>query len=109
MPNFRGLTVRIIDGNNKPLEEYGTRSLERASTISSYIQSKSDLQFKVEIQPDIPFPISHDTRAQEVAASRAKKREALEKHDKRREGIRSRENDRRVGRYNKDSYQPNYE
>lgn len=56
MPSLYGLTVSIVDENLHPLEEYGTRRLHRASTASCYIQSKTDMIFRVKVEPELPYP-----------------------------------------------------
>ena len=48
--------VHVCDNKGKPLEEYGTKILARAKRVSCYIESKTDLEFRIKMRAKIPFP-----------------------------------------------------
>ncbi|KAL6718866.1 hypothetical protein ACLMJK_003100 [Lecanora helva] len=58
MPSLRGITVHVTDEDGKALSEYGVQYIRRHShgkRVSAYIQSKTDAQFRISVQPRIPF------------------------------------------------------
>ena len=57
MPTYRSLDVRVTDGYDQPLPEYGTRTLDRRHLSTCYIESKTDKPFRIVITPTaVPFP-----------------------------------------------------
>jgi hypothetical protein len=55
MPSFRDITVHVLDQNERPLGEWGTRNLKGKNICSCYIESVTNLQFKISVTPKIPF------------------------------------------------------
>ena len=59
MPTFRDITVHVTDASNEPLTEHGIHKRERAGLSTCYVQSKTDMQFRILIKPgDKMFPYS---------------------------------------------------
>lgn len=55
MPNFRGVTVNIVTQDDKLFEEYGVKYMPTLNECSCYIQSDTNLSFKVQLKEDSPF------------------------------------------------------
>lgn len=51
MPTYRDVVVEVTDVENKALTEYGVRKRDRARLTTCYIQSKTDMAFRIRIKP----------------------------------------------------------
>ena len=66
MPTYRDVSVQVTDSANTPLTEYGARKLERARLNTCYIQSKTDMPFRILIKPgESLFPAFEDEEEDE--------------------------------------------
>ncbi|KAL8813626.1 MAG: hypothetical protein Q9200_000108 [Gallowayella weberi] len=54
MPQLRDVTVHVTDVDGNPFEEWGVQSL-RGNKISTYIESTTDVPFRISVQPRIPY------------------------------------------------------
>jgi hypothetical protein len=55
MPEIRDITVRVTSSEGVELPEWGVHSFRRNHKASAYIQSKTDMPFRVSITPKIPY------------------------------------------------------
>ncbi|KAK4544707.1 hypothetical protein LTR36_003956 [Oleoguttula mirabilis] len=55
MPAYRGVTVHVTDRDDAPLEEWGVRKHDRSHSTTCYIQSQTDMAFRIYIKPELPF------------------------------------------------------
>ncbi|KAI9717553.1 MAG: hypothetical protein M1812_004694 [Candelaria pacifica] len=62
MPQIRNLTVRVTTSSGEELKEWGVQHLRKANVTSCYVQSETDMAFRISIQPKIPY-IAADTAA----------------------------------------------
>ncbi|KAK5682247.1 hypothetical protein LTS10_005373 [Elasticomyces elasticus] len=57
IPTYRSLDVHITDKEDIPLQEYGVRKNERAHQTSCYVESRSNMPFRITIKPTtLPWP-----------------------------------------------------
>ncbi|KAK5719387.1 hypothetical protein LTR15_007910 [Elasticomyces elasticus] len=57
MPTYRSLDVHVTDKQDVPLQEYGVRKNERAHQTSCYVESRSNMPFRITIKPTtLPWP-----------------------------------------------------
>ncbi|KAL8872648.1 MAG: hypothetical protein Q9174_001761 [Haloplaca sp. 1 TL-2023] len=54
MPDLRGFTVHVVNGKGEELKEWGVQKLW-GDKVSTYIQSATDMPFRVSIQPRLPY------------------------------------------------------
>lgn len=54
MPDLRGVTVHVTDASGTDLQEWGVQNLW-GDKVSAYIQSKTDMPFRITILPKIPY------------------------------------------------------
>lgn len=59
MPELHGLTVHVTDAEGNELREWGTHHMQRHNRVSTYIQSTTDVSFRVSVQPSLPFIDRH--------------------------------------------------
>ncbi|KAL8945074.1 MAG: hypothetical protein Q9216_000058 [Gyalolechia sp. 2 TL-2023] len=64
MPKLENIVIRITDGQNKALEEWGVQHI-RGSKVSAYIESIPNMPFRISIQPQIPYAASFQTNKSE--------------------------------------------
>lgn len=55
MPQLRDITVRVTDGDGHDLEEWGVRTIHGKKLVSAYIQSTTDMPFRISVRPQIPY------------------------------------------------------
>lgn len=59
MPSLKGVTVHVTDHKGNDFVEWGVQHLRqqagKCEKVSAYIQSTTDVQFRVSVQPRIPF------------------------------------------------------
>lgn len=56
MPQLRGVTVHVVDEDGNDLQEWGVRTLGSSRTaVSAFIQSTTDMPFRVSVRPQIPY------------------------------------------------------
>lgn len=56
MPTLRNVTVHITTPTGQPLEEFGLQRLRNRPRVSCFIESRSDMPFRVSLQPTVPWP-----------------------------------------------------
>ena len=56
MPTFKDVTIHITSLDGAPLAEFGLQTLQKSGKISCFIESKSNLPFRISVSPTIPFP-----------------------------------------------------
>ena len=54
MPQLNGLSVHVLSEGNE-LDEWGIQRLRKSKKVSSYIQSNTNQEFQVSIQPQLPW------------------------------------------------------
>ncbi|KAI9828225.1 MAG: hypothetical protein M1819_004581 [Sarea resinae] len=62
MPELRGVTVHVTTSDGKALQEWSPQHFRRHNKVSCYIQSETNVSFRVSIQPKLPL-IADDTPA----------------------------------------------
>ncbi|KAF2485095.1 hypothetical protein BDY17DRAFT_321963 [Neohortaea acidophila] len=55
MPTYKNVTVQVTNATEVPLAEWGIRKLDRVNLTTCYIQSETDLAFRIRINPSIPW------------------------------------------------------
>ncbi len=55
MPEVRDITVHVTTSEGVELPEWGVHTFRRNNKTSAYIQSKTDMSFRVSITPKIPY------------------------------------------------------
>lgn len=55
MPKYRSITVHVTDRHGNALTEWGVQKLDRSKLTSCYIQSETDMAFRISIKPELPF------------------------------------------------------
>ena len=55
MPQLRKLTVHVTDAGGQEFQEWGIQLLPRWNKISAYIESRSNVAFKITVQAEIPY------------------------------------------------------
>lgn len=51
MPHYRKISVEVTDKHNEELTKYGVTKHDRTKLCSCFIQSETDKQFRIRIQP----------------------------------------------------------
>lgn len=69
MPTLEGVTVNVTDDKGTRLKEWGIQSLRSQNKVSAYIQSATDMPFRVSVQPKIPY-IDTDVHSSSASSSR---------------------------------------
>ncbi|KAL8665128.1 MAG: hypothetical protein Q9202_002528 [Teloschistes flavicans] len=75
MPKIRGIAVHVTDGDGNALQEWGEQNL-RGDKVSAYIESTTDMPFKVSIKPDLPY--DHDIQTLQKKGSQREEWEDLD-------------------------------
>ena len=52
MPRYRNVSVEVTDEHNEALTEYGVTKYKRMKLCCCFIQSETEKQFRIRIQPD---------------------------------------------------------
>ncbi|KAI9812330.1 MAG: hypothetical protein M1827_004779 [Pycnora praestabilis] len=60
MPELRDVTIQVTTTEGEPLKEWGVQHFRRNNKCSCYVQSKTDMSFRVSLQPRIPY-VAPDT------------------------------------------------
>lgn len=55
MPDYKGVTIKVTTQEGVELDEYGVKSMTRRNFCSAYVQSETDVSFKISLTPDISF------------------------------------------------------
>lgn len=55
MPKYKGVTIKVTTQEGVELDEYGVKSMTRRNFCSAYVQSETDVSFKISLTPDISF------------------------------------------------------
>src|ERR1700733_9984272 len=55
MPAYKGVTIKVTTQEGVELDEYGLKSMTRRNFCSAYVQSETDVSFKISLTPDISF------------------------------------------------------
>ena len=55
MPELRDIKVHVTSSEGVELQEWGVHSFRRNHKTSAYIQSKTDMPFRLSITPKIPY------------------------------------------------------
>jgi len=55
MPEYKGVTIKVTTQEGVELDEYGVKSMTRHNFCSAYVQSETDVSFKISLTPDISF------------------------------------------------------
>jgi hypothetical protein len=69
MPELRDVTVNVTDDRGNALKEWGMQRLRSQDKVSAYIQSTTDMPFRVSIQPKIPY-VGTDVHSSNASSSR---------------------------------------
>jgi hypothetical protein len=55
MPEYKGVSIKVTTQEGVELDEYGVKSMTRRNFCSAYVQSETDVSFKISLTPDISF------------------------------------------------------
>ena len=55
MPEYKGVTIKVTTQEGIEVDEYGVKSMTRHNFCSAYVQSETDVSFKISLTPDISF------------------------------------------------------
>ncbi len=55
MPEYRDITVHVTTSEGEDLPEWGVQRFRHINKTSAYIQSQTDMPFRVTITPKIPY------------------------------------------------------
>ena len=55
MPELRNVLVHVTTRDGEPLREWGTQKIDRSGQVTCFVQSQTDMAFKVSVQPRLPF------------------------------------------------------